>query len=352
MTTPPPDDERITQSLEHWFGQHARELPWRSATRDPYQSLVSELMLQQTQVSRVVEKFAPFLDRFPTVSDLAIADEDDVLAAWSGLGYYRRARLLHACAKAIVEHHNAVVPGTVEELLTLPGIGRYTAGAIASIVFGQRAPIVDGNVARVLLRVHNKPVPQTDKETTQWAWSRAQQLVDTSTDPAIFNESMMELGATVCTPKAPRCLQCPIQGQCAALHAGTTESIPLPKPKARQKRIYCASVAMHNRDRVVLTQRPGSGMWASMFQMPTLERDDRAHTPDEVAGGLSIADAELIEQFTHITTHRIVEFSIYRAPMPPKTPKNWARHPIQAIDALAISNAQVKAMRIAGILES
>jgi A/G-specific adenine glycosylase len=314
MTTPPPDDERITQSLEHWFGQHARELPWRSATRDPYQSLVSELMLQQTQVSRVVEKFAPFLDRFPTVSDLAMADEDDVLAAWSGLGYYRRARLLHACAKAIVEHHNAVVPGTVEELLTLPGIGRYTAGAIASIVFGQRAPIVDGNVARVLLRVHNKPVPQTDKDTT--------------------------------------CLQCPIQGQCAALHAGTTESIPLPKPKARQKRIYCASVAMHNRDRVVLTQRPGSGMWASMFQMPTLERDDRAHTPDEVAGGLSIADAELIEQFTHITTHRIVEFSIYRAPMPPKTPKNWARHPIQAIDALAISNAQVKAMRIAGILES
>lgn len=349
--TPATDDAALTRSLEAWFRANARELPWRTNERDPYRSLVSELMLQQTQVSRVVEKFEPFLDRFPTVEALAIAPEDDVLAAWSGLGYYRRARLLHACARAIVEHHDGVVPGSVDELLKLPGIGRYTAGAIASMVFGQRAPIVDGNVARVLLRVHNKPVPQTEKTTVAWAWERAEQLVETCDDPAVFNEAMMELGATVCVPKGPRCLRCPISDHCGALAAGTTESIPLPKPKAKQKRLYCASVVVRDGDGIHLEQRPDSGMWAGMYQLPTLERDDRAHKPGDLkAAGLT--GAEHIDSFTHITTHRIVEFAVYRAPEPPQTPENWSKHAIDSLDGLAISNAQVKALRIAGILES
>lgn len=349
--TPATDDAALTRSLEAWFRTNARELPWRTNDRDPYRSLVSELMLQQTQVSRVVEKFEPFLDRFPTVEALASAPEDDVLAAWSGLGYYRRARLLHACARAIVEHHGGVVPESVDELLELPGIGRYTAGAIASMVFGQRAPIVDGNVARVLLRVHNKPVPQTEKSTVAWAWERAVQLVETCDDPAVFNEAMMELGATVCVPKGPRCLQCPISDHCGALAAGTTESIPLPKPKAKQKHLFCASVVVRDGDGIHLEQRPGTGMWAGMYQLPTLERDDRAHKPGDLkAAGLD--DAEHIESFTHITTHRIVEFAVYRAPEPPQRPENWSKHAIDSLDGLAISNAQVKALRIAGILES
>jgi A/G-specific adenine glycosylase len=344
-------DPTLTNALERWFASNARELPWRTAHRDPYRSLVSELMLQQTQVARVVEKFEPFLERFPTVQALADAGEDEVLAAWSGLGYYRRARLLHACAKGIVDQYDGIVPESVEELLKLPGIGRYTAGAIASMVFGKREPIVDGNVTRVLLRVHNKPVPQTDKSTIDWAWQRAEQLVNACKDPAVFNEAMMELGATVCVPKGPRCLHCPISEQCESLAAGTTESIPIPKPKAKQKRVYCASIAMIDGDSIVLEQRPGAGMWAGMFQLPTIERDDRAHEPGELARA-GFDEPEHIESFTHVTTHRIVEFAIYRAAPPAETPENHRKHPISSLDTIAISNAQVKALRIAGILES
>lgn len=346
-----PDDAILTRSLESWFATNARDLPWRTRDRDPYRSLVSELMLQQTQVSRVIEKYEPFLDRFPTVQALAAAPEDDVLVAWSGLGYYRRARLLHACAKAIIEHHDGVVPDSIDELLELPGIGRYTAGAIASMVFHQHAPIVDGNVIRVLLRVHNRPIPQTDKSTIAWAWERAEQLVETCEDPAVFNESMMELGATVCVPKGPKCPQCPISDQCGALAAGTTESIPIPKPRAKQKHLYCTSLVIRDGDSIYLEQRPSTGMWAGMYQLPTLERDDRGSEPDELAQ-TGIGDPEHIESFTHITTHRIVEFAIYRADPPSQTPENWTKHPISALDSLAISNAQVKALRIAGILGS
>lgn len=352
MTSDQAHDHEVTRSLECWFKKHARPLPWRTDRRDPYRSLVSELMLQQTQVSRVLEKYTPFLDRFPSVQALAEAPEDEVLAAWSGLGYYRRARLLHACAKAIVEHHDGIVPQTLNELLALPGIGRYTAGAIASMVFGQRAAIVDGNVTRVLLRLHNKPVPQTDKATIDWAWSRAQHLVDACDNPAAYNESIMELGATVCIPKGPRCTQCPIRDRCGAFAEGTTESIPLPKPRAKQKHLYCASVAICRDDQIVLHQRPTTGMWAGMFQLPTIERDDAAPTADEIAGSLGIDEPEHVQTFIHITTHRIVEFAVYRAAGPEETPENCVEHPIGRLDSLAISNAQVKALRIAGILES
>lgn len=345
------DDQALTRALEAWFKKNARELPWRTKSRDPYRSLVSELMLQQTQVSRVIEKFTAFIERFPTVRDLAVASEDDVLAAWSGLGYYRRARLLHACAKAIVEQHDGLVPDSLDTLLKLPGIGRYTAGAIASMVYGQRTAIVDGNVTRVLLRVHNKPVPQSDKATIDWAWARADELVQACDDPAIFNEAMMELGATVCVPKGPRCLQCPISEHCQALAAGTTESIPLPKPRAKQKHLYCASLIVQRESSIMLEQRPSTGMWAGMYQLPTLERDDRPHTPQElVALGIGVPDE--VETFTHITTHRIVEFRVYRADLSGEMPENWVDQPLDSLDTLAISNAQLKALRIAGIVES
>ncbi len=345
------DDAALGRSLERWFVDHARTLPWRTQPRDPYRSLVSELMLQQTQVSRVLEKFEPFLERFPTVQTLASASEDDVLASWSGLGYYRRARLLHACAKALVEHHNGVVPESIGELLKLPGIGKYTAGAIASMVFGKREAIVDGNVTRVLLRVHNRPIPQADKATIDWAWRRADELVQACADPAVFNEAMMELGATVCIPKGPKCPRCPISEQCQSLAAGTAESIPLPKPRAKQKHLYCASVVMRDRRSVLLEQRPGTGMWAGMFQLPTLERADRAHTPGDLSE-VGFESPEHLESFTHITTHRIVEFAVYRALSPSKTPENIQKHAIGSLETLAISNAQMKALRIAGILES
>ncbi len=350
------DDRALTRALEAWFRRHARDLPWRTAVRDPYRALVSELMLQQTQVSRVSEKYGAFLERFPTVRALAAAPETEVLAAWAGLGYYRRARLLHACAKAIVDEHGGVVPEAPGELMALPGIGRYTAGAIASMVHGQRAAIVDGNVTRVLLRVHNKPVPQGDKATVDWAWARAQALVEACDDPAVFNEAMMELGATVCVPKGPRCPRCPIRERCGALAAGTTESIPLPKPRAKQKMLYCASVALEHQGRVLLERRPSGGMWAGMLQLPTLERDDRPPTGEELAAALGLGTGtdwpEPVGAFTHTTTHRIVEFTLYRAQRPEKAPERCTDHAVGSLRSLALSNAQVKALTIAGILGS
>lgn len=345
-------DRELTRSLEAWFTGAARPLPWRTEVRDPYRALVSELMLQQTQVSRVIEKYSAFIERFPTAKALALAPEDEVLAAWAGLGYYRRARLLHACAKAIIEEHGGDVPDSVGALLALPGIGRYTAGAIASMVFGQRAPIVDGNVTRVLLRIHNKAVGQTEKTTVAWAWSRAEDLVDASAEPGVFNEAMMELGATVCTPKAPRCLHCPISGRCAALAAGTTESIPIPKPRAKQRPLYCASVIIERNGSIVLEQRPSEGMWGGMYQTPTVERDDRPPTAEEIAEALGIGAKDLRPggAFTHVTTHRIVEFTLYRASRFASTRKDRIEHPLDELDALGISNAQRKALALSGIL--
>jgi len=297
----------ICQSLEEWFGEAMRPLPWRVEPREPYWSLVSEFMLQQTQVSRVLEKFGPFVERFPNVESLAAASEESVLGAWSGLGYYRRARMLHGCAQAIVERHGGVIPRDVEELMALPGIGRYTAGAMASMVFGEREPLVDGNVMRVLQRLENNSDQQTDSKTIKWAWARAGALVEASGSPGVLNEALMELGATVCSPKRIGCDRCPVAGFCESLKAGTTESVPPPKPRAKRKGLFCASVlCVDDAGRVLFEQRPVDGMWGSMWQVPTVELDEPP-TTEQVGEGMA-----LIESFVHQTTHRIVRFDVYR----------------------------------------
>lgn len=339
------NDQEICVSLEAWFKDAARPLPWRTDVRDPYRSLVSELMLQQTQVSRVLEKFEPFLERFPTLEALAAADEDEVLGEWSGLGYYRRARMLHACAKAIVDEHDGAVPRDVESLMALPGIGRYTAGAIASIVFGDRAPLVDGNVVRVLQRLHNNPAPQTDKETVKWAWSRATDLVEASGDPGVLNESLMELGATVCTPKNIQCRRCPVRDVCKAFEAGTTESVPPPKERAKRKELFCASVLVKDESgRVLVEQRDASGLWGNMWQVPTIEREDRASEVDEIGEG-----AELVESFVHQTTHRIVRFDVYRCDgIEVRDGQSFLE--LERIESLGISNAQRRILALGDTL--
>ncbi len=360
-------DQTLTSDLEHWFQACARDLPWRLELRDPYHSLVSEFMLQQTQVSRVLEKYTPFIERFPTVDTLASASEDDVLTMWAGLGYYRRARMLHACAQAIVNEHAGVVPSDTNALESLPGIGRYTAGAIASMVFKQRAPIVDGNVTRVLLRLHNKPVPQTDKDTVSWAWERANELVQKCRQPEVFNEAMMELGATCCTPKNIQCDQCPIQNQCESYREGTTESIPIPKPRAKQKKLYCACLVSVIDGSILIEQRPSAGMWSNMYQVPVIEREDRSSTLEELIELFELEKLELdkkqltgenihslsvqeLGSFTHITTHRIIEFVVYQANGLASDEKRTYRT-IKSLDQIAISNAQRKVLTLAGILE-
>ncbi|MFI4854100.1 MAG: A/G-specific adenine glycosylase [Phycisphaerales bacterium JB065] len=313
------DHKRIAKAVARWFTTNARELPWREedpslGRRDAYRSLVSELMLQQTQVSRVLEKFDPFLTRFPSIQALASADEQEILAAWSGLGYYRRARLLHAAAKDIVEHHLGEVPRDTQDLQSITGIGRYTAGAIASIVFNQPAPIVDGNVSRVLMRLRADGRSAADSAATKQNWADAEQLAKAAPSPAKTNEGLMELGALICTPKTPRCEDCPLRASCRAADLGIQLQIPAPKPTTKRSVIHHTSVIIRTADgRLLIERRPASGLWASMWQAPTAESAQRAPRPATILRklGLSVKSRK-IGEFSHITSHREVRFRIYR----------------------------------------
>lgn len=222
------------RALLRWYDQHRRDLPWRE-TRDPYSIWLSEIMLQQTRVAAVVDHYRIFLKRFPNVQTLAAASEDDVLAAWSGLGYYRRARMLHRCARQIAEQHDGGFPQNSEALLALPGIGRYTAAAIASIAFAEPVAVVDGNVERVLQRLIGTKMIGVNLTTPQ-IWQHAQALL-AKPRPGDFNQAMMELGATVCVPREPRCLVCPVRKWCV-----TQGEVPRAEPPSRQKKkqIWCA----------------------------------------------------------------------------------------------------------------
>lgn len=350
-------DESLVRSLAAWFEVNARDLPWRrlgrepksgaaarAAQRDPYKSLVSELMLQQTQVWRVVPKFNEFIERFPTVQALAAASEDRVLAAWTGLGYYRRAKLLHAAAKEIVERHAGRVPEMAIELTTLPGVGRYTAGAIASIVFGTPEPIVDGNVSRVLMRVRGKDLASDDPEAVRWAWAQASGLVaiagqldvaqaSTPKNSSIvsrFNEGLMELGATVCTPEGPRCLYCPWRDVCVARAAGTQDRIPRAKSAAkRQAIVYATVVVRDDRGRMLMERRPQTGLWAGLWQTPTLESGSggaakAVPTAAAMARWIGLpgdkkpkaqkkSSIRRTDEFVFHTTHREVRFVVFEA---------------------------------------
>src|ERR1700739_733218 len=220
------------RALLRWYDHNRRDLPWRK-TRDPYRIWLSEIMLQQTRVAAVLDHYRTFLQRFPSVEALAVAPEEAVLAAWSGLGYYRRARMLHQCAKELAEKHGGRFPQSAEALRALPGIGRYTASAIASIAFHEPTAVVDGNVERVVQRLTGRELAAEE------IWRKAQSLLSTSR-PGDFNQSMMELGATVCLPRVPRCLTCAVQNWCAG-KTSTRESRARTATSSRpiEKEIWC-----------------------------------------------------------------------------------------------------------------
>ena len=247
---------KLSRSLLAWYGQHARKLPWRE-DRDPYRIWVSEIMLQQTRVAAVLEHYRRFLKKFPNVRKLASARESSVLAAWSGLGYYRRARMLHAAAKLIVKRYEGAFPSDSEGLRQLPGIGRYTAAAIASIAYDEPVAVVDGNVERVLERMSGTRL------TRDQTWSLAANLLD-SARPGDFNQAMMELGATICLPRQPQCLLCPVSEFCAA--RGELETKP-GRPRQRKRKIY---FGLARRDRHVLLVRrdPKASLMPGMWELP------------------------------------------------------------------------------------
>jgi A/G-specific adenine glycosylase len=303
-----PSLAQFRRSLLSWYDQHKRDLPWRH-TRDPYRVWLSEIMLQQTRVAAVTEHYREFLKRFPAIEKLAAAREASVLAAWSGLGYYRRARMLYAAAKQIVREGQ--FPRTAAELRDLPGIGRYTAAAIASIAFDEPVAVVDGNVERVLLRLVGKPLTAED------CWKTANELLETPR-PGDFNQAMMELGAVVCTPRTPACLTCPVIEWCA-----TRGELPREGKAARQKKKEI-HFALHCREgAVLLVQRaPHVSLMPGMWELPEaedagIEKAPAGHRipalrlatrPNDKANGKVSGKRELILTLKHSIT--VTDFTV------------------------------------------
>jgi len=255
------------KSLLDWYGKTARNLPWRG-THDPYVIWISEIMLQQTQVKTVLPRFAAWFERFPDITSLASATIDDVLKAWEGLGYYRRARFIHTAAQRIVTEHHGYFPKSFDDILNLPGIGQSTAGAIASFCFGARTPVLDGNVKRVLRRWHAMPGAT---EKILWAW--AQQAIDQTQNSGLWNQTMMELGATVCSPNRPDCSSCPVSAYCTS--AFDTVETKRPGRAVKVMDVYWrVALHLHLEKGIWLTRRPSSGIWAGLWTPPITELDE------------------------------------------------------------------------------
>lgn len=275
---------RFRRALLDWFVRHKRELPWRGV-KDPYAVLVSEMMLQQTQVVTVIAYYDRWMERFPGVEDLARAPLESVLEVWAGLGYYRRARFLHRAAQEIMSTWGGQLPSTAKELRTLPGIGAYTAGAVASIAFGKPEPVVDGNVSRVLARLFCLDGDLSRGEGQRTLWGLAGVLVDKAR-PGDFNQALMELGATVCMPRNPTCVDCPVQDQCAAFAEGDPARYPTPAERTRQRPVAVGTsvvVAKRNGEtKFLVVQRPAEGLLAGLWQFPSIEQEGKA-VPDPQA---------------------------------------------------------------------
>ncbi|MEZ5387326.1 MAG: A/G-specific adenine glycosylase [Prosthecobacter sp.] len=266
----------VADALVAWFREHGKDYPWRR-TRDPYAILVSEIMLQQTQITTVLDRgyYARWLHRFPDFHTLAAAGEEEVLKAWEGLGYYRRARNLHRLAKVILEDHGGTFPRDHAAMLALPGIGPYTAGAVASFAFGQATPIVDGNVTRVLVRLHNDRTPVDGTAGIKLLWQHADALVKSTDDPRALNSALMELGQTHCTPTKPACPLCPLQTACRAVDP---ETLPVKEKRQEISAVTERVVFVHTAEGVLLEQETGSrrtGLW----KLPALPESLKAQPP-------------------------------------------------------------------------
>lgn len=311
----------LRAQLLRWFDQHQRSLPWRK-TRDPYGIWVSEVMLQQTQVDRVVKYWTQFLARFPTVRSLAEAQVADVLSMWTGLGYYSRARNLHAAANEIVAKFGGALPDSVDQLLTLPGFGRYTAGAVASIAFELEAPLVDGNVARVLSRLLELDGAPGDRKREATLWEAAEVLV-TGTRPGDWNQSLMELGATVCVPQNPLCLLCPVRGSCAALASGRVNELPPPKKAAKRKRLEFAVAVARKGEAVLLARREEKGLFGGLWELPASEltgTENAYHALREMLGKRATIGPELTV-LERTLTHRDLVLRLHPVRLTPKLGK-------------------------------
>ncbi|HEX7150816.1 MAG TPA: A/G-specific adenine glycosylase [Thermoanaerobaculia bacterium] len=328
--------QRLTQRTEAWFARHQRPLPWR-ATYDPYHVWVSEVMAQQTRLEVVIAYFERFLTKFPTLAALASATEDEVTAAWSGLGYYRRARMLREGAIDVQQRFGGRIPSTVEELLTIPGIGRYTAGAIASIAHGTHAPIVDGNVTRIVARLFG-----TDAAAgSPVFWTHAEALVEACRSPRDFNQGLMEIGALICKPRNPLCLMCPVSDDCVARATGRIDELPVKKEKKAPRAMRIPLYLVRDGEGRVLMRRESGPLMNAMFHLP--------HGNTSLFSGepLAILSKRLLGTFKHTVTTRKIEFALYAAEVPPVEGGDYAWIATDTMEAVPHPSYVAKALALA-----
>lgn len=323
-------DHEFTRRLLGWYRAGHRDLPWR-ATRDPYAIWISEVMLQQTRASVVAGYYTRFLERFPAVHALAAAPEQDLLHAWSGLGYYRRARQLQEAARRIVER--SAFPATYESLRGLPGIGEYTAAAIASIAFGQPHAAVDGNVLRVLSRLDNNPADILSTAGKAALTRRANELLDAN-DPGAFNQAMMELGATVCLPRQPLCLLCPAASLCRARAAGTAGQLPVKLARATRRREERLVFIVQRGGALLLRQRPADAQrLAGLWELP--ESADLPRVPP----------GRELGRFKHAITVTDFEYAVHAAAVR-GTPNGFEWIPLDRLPSIPLTTVSRKALQL------
>lgn len=307
-TLSPAQRRALAARLLAWYARHKRDLPWRRDTHDPYRVWISETLLQQTQVVTVIPYYERFLARFPNVRALASARLDDVLKAWEGAGYYARARNLHRAAKEIVTRFGGKIPSNVEELLTLPGIGRYTAGAIASIAFKRDAPVMDGNVTRVLCRYFKIADDPKGTGTQRKLWELAGNLLPRG-HAGDFNQALMELGATVCTPRNPQCVACPLKRSCIARRLKMQEKLPSKRKKRKLPHHQVAVGIIWKEKRILIAKRFARDLLGGLWEFPgghrerneTLEQCVAREAREEL--GIEIAVGERFATIDHAYSH-------------------------------------------------
>lgn len=358
MTSSSPDEDGkrekaglLTAALLAWYDRHRRRLPWRAdpgGSADPYHVLVSELMLQQTTVATVTGRFAPFIARFPDLETLAHAEEAEVLHAWQGLGYYRRARALHAAARAVMQDHGGRLPMSVDALQGLPGIGDYTAKALAAIAFDQPVLPVDGNGVRVLTRAFavETPMPKAANE------ARALALVfEPCPRPADFAQAIMDLGALVCRPRQPQCERCPWQKHCAGHQAGIAETLPRRAPKVKRPLRQGVAFLLTRADGAILfRKRPSEGLLGGLHELPSSEWRP---APLDREAALQEAPAAMSWRFhdqpvRHVFTHFTLDLDLAEATTD-RPPEGLWQSP-GALDQLALPTLMKKLLRQAGLM--
>ncbi|MDK4736262.1 A/G-specific adenine glycosylase [Rhizobium sp. CNPSo 3490] len=347
-------DTPSAKPLLDWYDRHHRDLPWRvspgmaarGVRADPYRVWLSEVMLQQTTVQAVKPYFEKFLRRWPDVTDLAAADNDEVMAAWAGLGYYARARNLKKCAEAVAREHGGVFPDTEEDLKSLPGIGDYTAAAVAAIAFNRQAAVMDGNVERVISRLYAIETPLPGAKPLMKAKVA---LLTPPGRPGDFAQAMMDLGATICTPKRPACSLCPFRDVCQALKLSDPELFPVKAAKKEKPvRHGAAFIAVTREGEILLRRRGESGLLGGMTEVPTTAWTARLDGETSAAAAPFAAGWQASGTVTHVFTHFELRLAIWRAAIAqkPDMDDGWWE-PVTNLEAQALPTVMKKAIAAA-----